>query len=235
MGRTQLHIKKTSIVRTKVWILLFITSLAFGACVDDEVKIPDLGKEYFPISVGDWSEYKIDSIVYNDFTQSIDTYQFYVREEINALEIDKFGDSSYLMYGYFKVDTGEWQPYKSLKIDVHSNSIDRLEENRRTTILVFPISIDQFWFGNGQSSFYPKWLFSYERFGAFVDVPGKGFTKSVTVKQDSTKNLIQNIYSIEKYAENVGLTYKIYRDIENQNGILSGQVRTQVLESYLRN
>ncbi|MDB4104209.1 hypothetical protein N9545_01625 [Salibacteraceae bacterium] len=48
-----------------------------GACKrNNQIQEVDFGYDYLPLYQGAWIEYDVDSIVYDDFNASVDTFSF---------------------------------------------------------------------------------------------------------------------------------------------------------------
>ncbi|MGD1844835.1 MAG: hypothetical protein ACFB10_05520 [Salibacteraceae bacterium] len=125
--------------------------LVFGAiaCKDKSGEPEDLGYDYFPVETGHWVEYKVDSIVYDPFNQSIDTFQFFLREEI-AGEFQDLEGRSTLRIERFKRenDTLAWRLIDVWTANRTSTTAERVEENERIVKLSFPVRLNQQWNGN---------------------------------------------------------------------------------------
>src|SRR3990170_7545574 len=78
-------------------LLLFMVGLCTG-CVKDEIEDParDAGREYFPLEVGKYITYAVDSIVFDDQQggNKKDTVHFELREQVFDFQVNN-GDTTY--------------------------------------------------------------------------------------------------------------------------------------------
>ena len=71
--------------------------------------MPDLGYNYFPADIGVWVVYDVDSIVYNDFTDSVETYNYQIKEIVESAFIDGEGRETRRLERYIRLtDTLPW-------------------------------------------------------------------------------------------------------------------------------
>ena len=71
--------------------MTFITACKREVIPTDQI---DLGKEYFPVEVGRFIEYDVDSLVYNNFTHDTDFVHLQFRDEITTSYTDNAGHTS---------------------------------------------------------------------------------------------------------------------------------------------
>ena len=79
---------------------ILLSSLAFGAlllgaCNKDQIAPPDLGYDYVPLEVGAWYEYKVDSVVFDEFNNRVDSFELELRDEIVEVFDDLDGRDAY--------------------------------------------------------------------------------------------------------------------------------------------
>lgn len=187
----------------------------------------DLGKEYFPLKVGHFVEYAVDSIKYNDFTKKIDTFSYELRDEITSEFNDDEGRVSYWVSQYKRKNQNEeWQNNMTYYITPTPFNLEIVENNIRFVKLVFPVKTNTKWNGNVyvatqtlELSWYYNWEYSYSNINEPYSTGYVDFPYTVTVNEandyagDSTNNLYSTrTFSRERYAKNVGM---ISREIVN--------------------
>ena len=55
--------------------------MLFG-CKKSETEIVDIGLKYYQTSADFYRIFQVDSIVFNDFTERVDTFQYFIKETI---------------------------------------------------------------------------------------------------------------------------------------------------------
>jgi hypothetical protein len=129
---------------------------AFGALTmlhacskDKEVVQVEIGYEYFPDEVGNFIIYQVDSIHYNDFTLSIDTFKFQIKEKISENFTDLSNRVTQRIERFYrKNETENWVLKDVWFSNKTNNSAEKVEENIRFVKLVFPLKKDNEWNGN---------------------------------------------------------------------------------------
>jgi hypothetical protein len=210
-------------------ISILITCLFFMAC-KKEVTPPsdvELGREYFPITQGHFIEYEVDSIVYNDFTKTVDTTHSEFRDEIGEEFLDNENRKSYLVKrSVRKFTSNPWQERLVYYFTPTQSSIEVVDDNLRFIKLVFPIKENTRWYGNAYLStqFNPdlQWLNNKNWYYKYQDLSIPYFNSILNF--DSTASILQvneytgdstnadaysdRTYAKEVYAKGIGLVYR---------------------------
>jgi hypothetical protein len=188
----------------------------------DEV---ELGKDYYPLTTGHFIDYAVDSIVYNDFNQTTDTFKLEFKDEIEDQFLDNEGRTSYSIQRYYRQDsTYLWDENQTYYATTTSFKLEVVENNLRFIKLVFPVKLNTRWYGNtyipASSNSDLQWLDGWDYKYLKVSEPfnnGKiEFTNTVTVTQvdntegapDDPNQFSAHTFSKEVYAKNVGLVYR---------------------------
>ena len=203
------------------WLLTLGLLVCF-ACEDKIEDPPDLGLDYFPVEVGTWVEYDVDSIVFDDFTGEVDTFQFRIREEVESVFEDLEGRSTQRLERWRKAsDSSDWKLKDVWTANRTQTTAERVEENVRFVKLSFPVRDGLEWDGNVLNIFGEQ---EYEYLEA--DVPqtinGNSFEQTLSVLQRENINLIERQRAEERYARGVGMIYKetIDLDLQKDSGLI---------------
>ncbi|MEM6967397.1 MAG: hypothetical protein AAF573_21715 [Bacteroidota bacterium] len=187
------------------------------------------GFNYYPLEIGKYITYKMDSIVYGQVSGAQceffrDTSSYYLREEVVDTFTDNTGDLVYTLERFIKVNEDDpWRVVDVWVTKMTDSQVEKVEENLRFIKMVFPVREGASWSGNTYFQdtsvvigseiidFYGFWSSEYEY--DLVDVPeeinGIQFDSVMTVFQSqASDNRIHHRVSTEKYARNVGLIYK---------------------------
>jgi hypothetical protein len=220
------------IVITLIFPITLIVS-----CKKDKALPPDLGYNYYPTTVGWYIEYEIDSIVYNDFTNSIDTTHYYLKEVIESEFNDAAERPSFRIERYKRKTTNDNWEVSDVWFGVKNNaSLEKIEENQRIVKLIFPVKNGSRWDGNKYNTL-GKQDFEYQNKDLPLTFGNLNFDSTVVIKQFENINLIEKKEFKEIYARNTGMIYKEMIEIKTEvNGtIKSGYRYYQTIIAYGNN
>ena len=135
-------------------IPLYITSIiliTFCSCSEEIKVLPEdtLGLQYYPIEIGNYRTYQVDSTIIANQGAFRESSSSYVKEEIVNVIISETGDSTYIikrsesetLAGPF-VAKDVWTVSKTLE------NVTRNEENLSFIKMLFPIRVGDKWEGN---------------------------------------------------------------------------------------
>lgn len=211
--------------KSYLFLLLFIS---LASCKKDPSANADteLGYDYFPVEVGNYSVYDVDSIVYNDFTGEIDTFNYQLKEVIESDFVDNGGRVSQRIERYNRDnDSAEWHIQDVWQATRTTNRAERVEENVKYIRLMFPVREGLKWDGNAYNT-DEEWKYVYQNAHKADLINGISFDSTVTVLQRDEFNLIEVQYYEERYAKDVGLIYKKVDDLKTEiNGTIKSGVK----------
>ncbi|PJA07890.1 MAG: hypothetical protein COX70_05320, partial [Flavobacteriales bacterium CG_4_10_14_0_2_um_filter_32_8] len=78
-------------MRNSLYIFFLISIFIFSCSKKEEVIPPDLGYDYAGLEVGRYIIYDVDSFYYDDFTDTIDTSYFKIKEVVDSKFTDLEG------------------------------------------------------------------------------------------------------------------------------------------------
>ena len=212
--------------------------LAASACHKKKTEaLPDLGYSYFPVNIGYWVVYEVDSTGWNNGVKTHVQYQ--LKEIIESQFTDNTGKPAQRIERY-KRYLNDSIPYDSLAWNMAEvwtgnltpKTAERVEDNQRFLKLIFPPKEGDSWNGYIFTAFSP-WTFRYAK----TDVAATHtftFDSTLTVTQTGLNDpVVYSQYCEEQYARHVGLIYKSFTDLEI-NPDTTGSSYTQILIDYLR-
>ncbi len=203
--------------------------LLFNNCKKEFNNI-DLGLDFYPTEIGFWQEYSVDSISFSDFTNpiSIDTSQYFLREEIESSFLDLHKDKNFRIEQFKKTDSTDWKINNVFTLKASNTNLQKVGNDLRFIKLVFPPENDKTWNGNvyidaidaPSLDFYnPKkynWSYSYSEVNSSQQIGEFTFDSCITIIQIDEENLFEKKYSKEIYAKHVGLVYKELKILKTQ-------------------
>lgn len=201
------------------WLLFLGGAALFVASCKDSPNNPeiDLGFDYLPLKVGSVLEYDVDSIVYDEFTATVDTFSFKLREVCT----DTFSDlEDRLAYRFERLikrdDTSDYAFHSTFYLVTDGVRTERFENNLRTVQLVYPPVLGEDWDANVFNTLSPSDR-EFESVDASYSQGELAFDSTIhVILENDTDNFVIKRFSEERYAKHVGLITKRYFDIETQ-------------------
>ncbi len=209
-------------------ILIYI--IIFSACSKTDILSSSIkAKNYYPVQSGKVWIYRLDSTNIPPFGTSLVTSSYHLKDSVGSSFTDNTGRNSWVVYRFI-TDTLEQNPWQSLSsyyITPTENDVEVVDDNNLRFIkLVTPVSDGKTWQGNSyidtRSATTPYqyldgWNYTYRNVDSPYATLAGIIDSSVTVfQQDETSPdgpfdpqfYQQRDYSIEVYANGVGLIYK---------------------------
>ncbi len=192
----------------KLFLSAIIILIFIASCGKKEIEKPiDMGFNYFPVEQSHFSIYYVDSIVWNDFTNSIDTFRYSVKLLIDSQYTDNEGRTSYWWKKYIKTDSTNFTFNSNYSITKTNSKVETLIENNRYVNLVFPLVIGTEWDYNSLNT-----NDATETICDDIDfqktILNHTFDSCASIVYQDDINLIQELVHKEIYARNVGMIYK---------------------------
>jgi hypothetical protein len=207
-----------------IFIALVVLLSACKKTTEDYVTAPL--SDYFPLTVGKYITYNLDSIVYyTNFGASEVAKSYQVKQVVDAQIIDALGRPAYRIIRYIRSSpTAAWVADNTFMAINTENNIEFIENNLRFIKLQSPIKQDNTWQGNNYINtttstpnlqHYKFWDYTYDS----INMPAKIGTLTVdsTIKvaeADFTDPAVPPYYnktfSEAKYAKGIGLVYRNY-------------------------
>ena len=200
--------------------------LSLWSCSDEieELNI-DFGYEYFPLEVGNYRIYQVDSIIYDPLGRGvvIDSTSSQVREMVTNTLLDNTGASIYRLERH--VRKTEADPWLLEKVFVQSTDERRafqIEDNLRVIKLPFPLQAGAEWNAHvffdsseiivpvaGESiNIYKDWSWEVLGVNESVNLNNLSFDQVATIQLSDSENLIELRRATEQYAKGIGLVYR---------------------------
>ena len=217
----------------KILFLLFpVLLFGISSCKkDNSEEEPYKGKNYFPVNTGHELIYEVDLITKSNFTGLWDSAHFQIKEVIAGTYLDNEGRETQRIERFIKNDTTpDWTIYKVWASNLLTSTGQRVEDNIRYIKLYFPQYKDKNWDGNVQNTLGTRY-YKYTDLHVPLTMGSLTFDSTCTVLQYEDTTLINSNFYQEKYATNVGMIYRINRDISyNYCGLPSCDT---ILDAYI--
>lgn len=194
-----------------------------------------MGHQYYPIYAGHSIIYQVDSTVYDDFYDPVKVINY--QYKLKTVIADSFTDNTdkvvYRLLRYKKTtDSTDWIIKDVWQMSRTKLMALRTEENRKYIKMIFPIVPYKTWNGNAYNDRGKK-EYQYLDF-TDTTINNKNFNSTMTVEKTKKKNLIEDHYAAETYAEGIGLISSNIRELRTgfDGKIESGYTYKQVMLSY---
>ncbi len=208
----------------KLWIgIPLVCCVALWSCKNETEPASDIamGKEYYPVQVGKFIEYNVDSFFLNDFDCSTTPASYQVHDEITETFTDNTGQTSYIVTRTKRADsTAAWEQDKDYYVTPYTSRIESNEDNLRFIKVTFPVKNNYNWKGNvyintntEEFQYYADWKYKYQNVGQPFNTGLKNYPVTASVlginhsDLDTTEIAPYNsfTYFTEVYAQNVGM------------------------------
>ncbi|MBC7775306.1 MAG: hypothetical protein H7246_07700 [Phycisphaerae bacterium] len=180
---------------------------------------------YFPLQIGKYIEYKVDSVVY-DFASGgatiQDSSQTFVKEIVADTLRGNLGELQYVIERYERADAGALWAFKSASIANKSvTEAIRTEGNWRFLKLVFPLDRRSAWDGNlwidenreieiagERMRPFTNWAYEVDSIDVQALVGQFSFDSTLLVTEADDSNVIERRLSRVRYAKHIGVVWR---------------------------
>ncbi len=214
--------------------------LLLSACDETEELAIDYKYDYFPLEIGKYITYSVDSITYSTLNGNIviDTGSYQIRETVvdTFTIIDTFNNTITIGPLVYEVErkrrknAGDaWQIETVLAVHRGANRLEWTENNRKFIKMFFPLKSEKKWNGNlyfDETELVPVKGEVIEVFKAWesnvtaIDEPYSyanfDFDSTMVISQANSENVIEYRYSTERYARGIGLIEKEMKILDTQ-------------------
>ncbi len=214
----------------KVFSLIgIILILAIVSCKEETEEAVDMGYDYFPTEIGFYQIYEVDSIVFDDYNDKVDTFKYQVKMLVEEQLANDDNLTRFRWRKSVKSDTSSWQFSNNYTIDFSDFNLQTVVEDYRYMNLVFPVAVGNSWNYNALNS-----LDSLSSLYTDIDfdktVLGEVYTNCVEVTYQDEVNLIQEFVHIQIYSRNVGMIFRkdVYK--EEQSDVKGYNLEYKLME-----
>jgi hypothetical protein len=206
--------RKLSFLPLAICAFLFL-----GSCNKTEEFNGLAVNDYFPLQVGKYISYNIDSTVYyTNFNVSAVVKSYQIKLSVEAQITDALGRPAYRITRYIRPNASTaWAPDNTFMAVPTGNTVEFTENNLRFVKLVNPIRQDYTWQGNryidvtsasSTVKYYANWDYTYDSINLPAKIGALTVDSTIKVAHVDSKDAIERIFSEEKYAKGIGLVYR---------------------------
>ncbi len=205
---------------------LFLIAIVFFTC-KKKVENYDLKDSYFPLNVGSWVLYDVDSTVYDPFTSTHYTRHFRIKELISEKFIDNENQDAFVIQRWMQDSIGKSFYIKDIyTAKQNKGNCERVEENQRFVKLVYPPQLNLTWKGNqyitpdlnnSKTKFLGNWDYTIFTLDKAFTLQSNKLDSTITVLQkNETIPRFQSIEYKEIFAKHIGMVYFEHKFLEMQ-------------------
>ena len=227
------------------FVLALFPLIALSSCDKTEEVNFNYKYDYYPKEEGHFVIYNVDSIIFDDFNQTSDTFDYQIKQVVDSTFEDNLGRTAYRLTRFYRANSNlPWTFSQVWYFVPTQTTLEVVEDNQRFVKLLFPPYPGITWHGNQYITITNgnEYLEGWEYEMLTVDEPetvgNLQFDSTITVLQDDNENLIEKVYAKEIFAKHVGLVYKQLLNLEKQNVTApwtqpeSGFILTMIIDSY---
>jgi len=220
----------------KVFLLLTITSaVIFNACKKstDVLAVASVS-EYYPLQVGKYISYNLDSTVFINFGAKDTVIKYQIKHQVDGTLTDNLGRPAYRITRYIRKTAADpWLADNTFMAVQTDFTVEFIENNMRFLKLKGPIRDGYTWKGNTYIDTYSlnstvkyldDWDYTYDSTNVGQTIGT--FTLDSTLKVSQRDEIIGNPADVnsyseinfgeEKYAKGLGLVYRNFLHVEYQ-------------------
>lgn len=217
-----------------VFLLFFCFCVMNIAACEEKTEAPiDLQYDYFPLAVGKYWVYQVDSILFVPTfgTTRLDSATNFIKEEIIESFVDNAGDTIYRVERLERKNNAEsWQIKKVFAIQRSRTQAIQTEDNLRFIKLVFPLQEGKNWnstafptegltipIASQQIEIFNHWESEATAIGEPLQVGSFNFDKTATIFY-ANETTITTEYRVaaEVYAKGIGLVKRDWSILDTQ-------------------
>jgi hypothetical protein len=222
-------------MRKQISFLAIASLIFFSACkksTEEFVTAPV--SDYYPLTVGKYITYSLDSVVYyTNFGVSAVIKSYQVKHLVEAQTTDNLGRPAYRIIRYIRsFSNAPWVADNVFMAIPSQNSIEFVENNLRFLKLKGPIRQDYTWKGNtyinttslsSTLKYLDDWDYAYDSLNVPAQIGAVTIDSTIKVAEIDNQTAIDRTFSEAKYAKGIGLVYRsfLYWNKGNVNGTFS--------------
>ncbi|MEO5891053.1 MAG: hypothetical protein ABIQ31_12410 [Ferruginibacter sp.] len=203
--------------------------------------------DYFPLAVGKYVTYQLDTFKYLPFSLQDTTVTYQAKYLVDSVITDNLGRPGYRIIRYLrKTAQNPWVPDNTFMAVNTGTSLEFVENNLRYLKLKLPVRDGYTWKGNSYIDTYSlnsgvryldDWDYAYEGINEPLTLGGIQLDSTIKVNQrdeefGSPGFYSEKNFSAEVYAKGIGLVYRKFLHTEFQPATPGGTDASYTDDSY---
>lgn len=206
-----------------ILVLIFFQS---SCKKQDEILDAEKIEDYYPLQIGKYITYTLDSTVYINLGTKKETRSYVIQDKIDSVITDNLGRPSYRIKRMIRSNTNsaQWINLTSFLVTPDSMRIEMVEDNQRYIKMIEPIRNGFGWNGHvyinttsfPELQYLDQWRYEYQDVKMPKQYNSLSFPETITIEQrsdtlgnPSNKSFFFEVnIAKEVYAKKVGLVFK---------------------------
>ncbi|HVY74899.1 MAG TPA: hypothetical protein VG890_08730 [Puia sp.] len=214
-------------------LIMPILLIAMAACSKKNPLITDTPADYYPLTVGKYIIYRMDSLKFINVGSQDTTISYLAKEVVDDTITDNLGRPSFRIIRYLNdtLASGDWVPSEAYMVTPTANSVEVVENNLRYIKLVTPVQDNISWDGNSyidtksadsQVPYMDGWNYTYANTGQpydplFGTVPEAVVVNEINQTTGNADTYLETTISQEVYGKGIGMIYRKFLHSEYQS------------------
>ena len=166
--------------------------------------------------------YQVQEIIYDDFFNKIDTFNYQILEINDTFFYDNLNQAVLRIERYKRInDSALWNYHETVSSRIDNYKYERNENNTKKVKLSFPITFETIWNANTFNSNNNTLVF-YNEINVRKNIDNNWYDSVLVIKSDPIFNSVGERYYEELYAKHIGLIYSNLIFIEKSNNKTRG-------------
>lgn len=198
--------------------------LLLNACKKDvfDRSKRDNGSSYVNQTLDYQFLYQVQEIIYDDFFNKIDTFNYQILEINDTFYYDNLNQVVMRIERYKRNnDSALWNYHETVSSRIDNYKYERNENNTKKVKLSFPVTFETIWNTNTFNSNNNTLVF-YNEINVKKNINNNWYDSVLVIKSDPIFNSVGEKYYEEHYAKNIGLIYSNIIFIEKSNNKTRG-------------
>jgi hypothetical protein len=198
---------------------LLSATVLLAACKDENAIPRETGEAYFPMAIGTWVEYQVDSMWRDDYVNVWDSVSYRLLERIEEAYTDPAGRPAVRIKRYVRDADGAWVVRDVWTATRNERFAEKTEEDQRMLKLSFPVTNGRRW---NVHAFIPDPELEVAARDVHrpLQLTALSFDSTITVRHTVPSNPITRRDFEEWYARGVGLVAKRVHNTNTQTDAL---------------
>jgi hypothetical protein len=207
-------------------LILILVALQVSCTKQDEILDTEKIKDYYPLQIGKYITYTLDSTVYINLGTKKEIRNYVVQDKVDSLITDNVGRPSYKIKRMIRSNTNnsQWLYLTSFLLTPDSMRIEMVQDNQRYLKMIEPIRNGFGWNGHSfinttsfpELQYLDQWRYEYQDVKMPKQYNSLSFPETITIEQrsDTLGNPNNKAFFFEVnvakevYAKKVGLVFK---------------------------
>ena len=170
--------------------------------------IPERHRDYIQLEVGMTLTYRLDSIIYDNFTGTLDTTRYQVIHRVQEQTLDSAKTEAFLLKRTVRtINEGKVLESALYRARKTNEEYQVFRNNRRTLALDFPLSEGHEWDGNAYNT-QDSQIYNVKAIHEPATILNNQYDSTLLVQEEDQDNLIERNASKTRYAKEIGPVFR---------------------------